>query len=130
MASRLVDAAGGVDLKGMCEGLSKLAEGTLFHVHEREVPAALVCQRIEDLNGRSKRVEAARAVLATELKARDEVLAEVTPLVKGVRAALRVKYGPQNPKLRDFGVEVHVVAASPGPVITRYEIEPATGVNG
>ena len=33
-------------------------------------------------------------------------------------------------KLRDFGVEVRVVAASPGPVITRYEIEPATGVKG
>ncbi|MFG6448059.1 DNA translocase FtsK [Roseateles sp. BYS180W] len=33
-------------------------------------------------------------------------------------------------KLRDFGVEVRVVAAMPGPVITRYEIEPATGVKG
>lgn len=33
-------------------------------------------------------------------------------------------------KLRDFGVEVRVVAAYPGPVITRYEIEPATGVKG
>ncbi len=33
-------------------------------------------------------------------------------------------------KLKDFGVEVHVVEASPGPVITRYEIEPATGVKG
>ncbi len=33
-------------------------------------------------------------------------------------------------KLRDFGVEVRVVAASPGPVITRYEIEPAVGVKG
>jgi DNA segregation ATPase FtsK/SpoIIIE, S-DNA-T family len=33
-------------------------------------------------------------------------------------------------KLADFGVEVHVVAAAPGPVITRYEIEPATGVKG
>ncbi|MFO1250745.1 MAG: DNA translocase FtsK 4TM domain-containing protein [Inhella sp.] len=33
-------------------------------------------------------------------------------------------------KLRDFGVEVHVIAAYPGPVITRYEIEPATGVKG
>jgi S-DNA-T family DNA segregation ATPase FtsK/SpoIIIE len=30
----------------------------------------------------------------------------------------------------DFGVEVRVVLASPGPVITRYEIEPATGVKG
>jgi S-DNA-T family DNA segregation ATPase FtsK/SpoIIIE len=33
-------------------------------------------------------------------------------------------------KLKDFGVEVRVVAATPGPVITRYEIEPATGVKG
>ena len=33
-------------------------------------------------------------------------------------------------KLRDFGVEVQVVAAYPGPVVTRYEIEPATGVKG
>ncbi|MCE2870916.1 MAG: DNA translocase FtsK 4TM domain-containing protein [Oxalobacteraceae bacterium] len=33
-------------------------------------------------------------------------------------------------KLSDFGVEVRVVAAHPGPVITRYEIEPATGVKG
>ncbi len=33
-------------------------------------------------------------------------------------------------KLKDFGVDVTVVAAYPGPVITRYEIEPATGVKG
>ena len=33
-------------------------------------------------------------------------------------------------KLKDFGVEVKVVLAQPGPVITRYEIEPATGVKG
>jgi S-DNA-T family DNA segregation ATPase FtsK/SpoIIIE len=33
-------------------------------------------------------------------------------------------------KLSDFGIEVKVVAAYPGPVITRYEIEPATGVKG
>jgi len=33
-------------------------------------------------------------------------------------------------KLKDFGVVVRVVLASPGPVITRYEIEPATGVKG
>jgi S-DNA-T family DNA segregation ATPase FtsK/SpoIIIE len=33
-------------------------------------------------------------------------------------------------KLGDFGVEVRVVTAAPGPVITRYEIEPATGVKG
>ena len=33
-------------------------------------------------------------------------------------------------KLLEFGVEVKVVAAYPGPVITRYEIEPAIGVKG
>ncbi|MDR2636741.1 MAG: DNA translocase FtsK 4TM domain-containing protein [Zoogloeaceae bacterium] len=33
-------------------------------------------------------------------------------------------------KLADFGVQVKVLAALPGPVITRYEIEPATGVKG
>ncbi len=33
-------------------------------------------------------------------------------------------------KLRDYNVIVKVVAAQPGPVITRYEIEPAEGVKG
>ncbi|MGB3287669.1 MAG: DNA translocase FtsK 4TM domain-containing protein [Burkholderiaceae bacterium] len=33
-------------------------------------------------------------------------------------------------KLSDFGVKAVVVAAQAGPVITRYEIEPATGVKG
>jgi S-DNA-T family DNA segregation ATPase FtsK/SpoIIIE len=33
-------------------------------------------------------------------------------------------------KLLDFNVQVKVVAAYPGPVITRYEIEPAVGVKG
>ena len=33
-------------------------------------------------------------------------------------------------KLKDFGVDVVVVQATPGPVVTRYEVEPATGVKG
>ncbi|CAG0982698.1 DNA translocase FtsK [Burkholderiales bacterium] len=33
-------------------------------------------------------------------------------------------------KLADFGVSVRVIAAYPGPVVTRYEIEPAIGVKG
>ena len=33
-------------------------------------------------------------------------------------------------KLADFGVQVQVMSAHPGPVVTRYEIEPATGVKG
>jgi S-DNA-T family DNA segregation ATPase FtsK/SpoIIIE len=31
-------------------------------------------------------------------------------------------------KLRDFGVEVEVVSVHPGPVITRFELQPAAGV--
>jgi hypothetical protein len=31
-------------------------------------------------------------------------------------------------KLKDFGVEVEVVAVQPGPVITRFEMQPAPGV--
>ncbi|HET7922856.1 MAG TPA: DNA translocase FtsK, partial [Gammaproteobacteria bacterium] len=31
-------------------------------------------------------------------------------------------------KLRDFGVEVQVVAVNPGPVVTRFEMQPAAGV--
>lgn len=33
-------------------------------------------------------------------------------------------------KLMDFNIEVKVTAAMPGPVITRYEFEPAAGVKG
>lgn len=33
-------------------------------------------------------------------------------------------------KLAEFGVSVKVINAYPGPVITRYEIQPATGVKG
>lgn len=33
-------------------------------------------------------------------------------------------------KLNEFNVQARVVAALPGPVITRYEIEPASGVKG
>lgn len=33
-------------------------------------------------------------------------------------------------KLMDFGIEVKVLSAQPGPVITRFEFEPAAGVKG
>jgi len=33
-------------------------------------------------------------------------------------------------KLMDFGIEVTVLTAQPGPVITRFELEPAAGVKG
>jgi S-DNA-T family DNA segregation ATPase FtsK/SpoIIIE len=33
-------------------------------------------------------------------------------------------------KLKDFRIDAHVVSAHPGPVITRFEMEPAAGVRG
>ena len=33
-------------------------------------------------------------------------------------------------KLMDFGIEIKVLSAQPGPVITRFELEPAPGVKG
>jgi DNA segregation ATPase FtsK/SpoIIIE, S-DNA-T family len=33
-------------------------------------------------------------------------------------------------KLNDFGIDVKVLSAQPGPVITRFELEPAAGVKG
>lgn len=33
-------------------------------------------------------------------------------------------------KLKDFGIEAQVVEVSPGPVITRFEIQPAAGIKG
>jgi len=33
-------------------------------------------------------------------------------------------------KLSDFGIEVEVVAVHPGPVITRFELQPAAGIKG
>jgi DNA segregation ATPase FtsK/SpoIIIE, S-DNA-T family len=33
-------------------------------------------------------------------------------------------------KLMDFGIEATVISAQPGPVITRFELEPAAGVKG
>ena len=31
-------------------------------------------------------------------------------------------------KLKDFGIDVEVIAVEPGPVITRFELEPAAGI--
>ena len=43
---------------------------------------------------------------------------------------LRNHLAPHRTQAADFGVEVKVLAAYPGPVITRFEIEPAVGVKG
>ena len=44
------------------------------------------------------------------------------------REELEANAGILKKKLQDFGVDGHIVQASPGPVITSYEFEPAAGV--
>jgi S-DNA-T family DNA segregation ATPase FtsK/SpoIIIE len=48
--------------------------------------------------------------------------------LKRTREELEANAGILKRKLQDFGVEGHIVQASPGPVITSYEFEPAAGV--
>ncbi|WP_244827326.1 DNA translocase FtsK [Caballeronia sp. TF1N1] len=59
-------------------------------------------------------------------------LLDAPPKIQETIAADTLEYTSRliEKKLKDFGVEVSVVAAYPGPVVTRYEIEPATGVKG
>ncbi|SPB16136.1 cell division protein [Caballeronia novacaledonica] len=59
-------------------------------------------------------------------------LLDPPPKVQETIAADTLEYTSRliEKKLKDFGVEVSVIAAYPGPVVTRYEIEPATGVKG
>lgn len=104
-------------------------------LHEEHVPIVIEAPVIEV--PKSERVVKERQKpLFTELSdtklpqvdlldaAPGRVEASVTPETLEMTSRLIEK------KLKDFGVEVRVVAASPGPVITRYEIEPATGVKG
>jgi len=57
------------------------------------------------------------------------LLDEARPPVGGYSdAALEAMSRQLEIKLKDFGIEVEVVAVNPGPVITRFEIKPAPGV--
>ncbi|SHJ38450.1 DNA translocase FtsK [Cycloclasticus pugetii] len=57
------------------------------------------------------------------------LLDKATEQVEGYsKAALEALSKLVELKLQDFGVEVDVVAVNPGPVITRFEIQPAPGI--
>ncbi len=85
---------------------------------------------------RSKRVEKEKQVsLFTEMPDSPlpplHLLDEATQQVEVVSAeTLEFTSRLIERKLKDFGVEVKVVGAYPGPVITRYEVDPAVGVKG
>ncbi|MEN9317146.1 MAG: hypothetical protein RIS35_3539, partial [Pseudomonadota bacterium] len=86
---------------------------------------------------RSERAEAERQVtLFADLPADTELpplsLLEPPPISQESVSQETLEYTSRliEKKLADFNVAANVVAAYPGPVITRYEIEPATGVKG
>jgi DNA segregation ATPase FtsK/SpoIIIE, S-DNA-T family len=57
------------------------------------------------------------------------LLDDKPPKVEGYsEAALEAMSRTVEIKLKDFGVDVQVVAVNPGPVVTRFELQPAAGV--
>ncbi len=112
-------------------------EGVLVQERARTVEAAPI--RIEPqvvAVPKSERVEKEKqALLFQDLRDTDlpplSLLDEAPPALQTVSVeTLEFTSRLIEKKLSDFGVEAKVVAAYPGPVITRYEIEPATGVKG
>ncbi len=86
---------------------------------------------------RSERAQAERqVVLFTDLPPDTELpalsLLDPPPVAQETVSAETIEYTSRliEKKLSDFNVAAQVVYAYPGPVITRYEIEPATGVKG
>jgi DNA segregation ATPase FtsK/SpoIIIE, S-DNA-T family len=83
---------------------------------------------------KSERVEKERQAPLFETPAPGEIpplglLDEAPPKVGGYsEEALEAMSRLVELKLRDFGVEVEVVAVHPGPVVTRFELAPAPGV--
>ena len=62
----------------------------------------------------------------------DLSLLDAPPATVGTMSPETLEYTSRliEKKLSDFGISATVVHAYPGPVITRYEIEPATSVKG
>ena len=82
----------------------------------------------------SPRVERERQVPLFEPPSDSELpplslLDDKPPKVEGYsEAALEAMSRTVEIKLKDFGVDVQVVAVNPGPVVTRFELQPAPGV--
>jgi S-DNA-T family DNA segregation ATPase FtsK/SpoIIIE len=108
-------------------------------VHERARITEAVPTRIESqvtTVPRSERLEKERQVsLFTDLPDTHLPplsLLDAAPMVQETVSVETLEFTSRliEKKLSDFGIDVKVVAAYPGPVITRYEIEPAIGVKG
>jgi S-DNA-T family DNA segregation ATPase FtsK/SpoIIIE len=102
-------------------------------VHEQPIriePAIVTVQKSERLQKEKQQSLFTEPVAAGDLPALS-LLDQPEPSFETVSAET-IEFTSRliEKKLADFGVEVQVVAAQAGPVITRYEIEPAVGVKG
>ncbi|HEY2678278.1 MAG TPA: DNA translocase FtsK 4TM domain-containing protein [Steroidobacteraceae bacterium] len=116
--------------------LRKQARQEVVREEQKKV-AARVPPRIEapaPLPQKSERVERERQVPLFDVPASSELPALSLLDEPGAREqsysdeALEAMSRLVEIKLRDFGIEVEVVAVQPGPVITRFELRPAPGV--
>jgi len=127
-ADRRIGEVAATERKEQVEELRKILD-------EEPVPVRIEPQvvRVE----RSERAESERqATLFVDLPADTQLpplsLLDPPPVAQESVSQETLEYTSRliEKKLADFNVAANVVAAYPGPVITRYEIEPATGVKG
>ncbi|GAA4405063.1 DNA translocase FtsK [Quisquiliibacterium transsilvanicum] len=125
---RRIGEVAATERKEQVEGLRKILD-------DEPVPVRIQAPvlRVE----RSERAEAERqATLFVDLPADTQLpplsLLEPPPVSTESVSQDTLEYTSRliEKKLADFNVAANVVAAYPGPVITRYEIDPATGVKG
>ena len=125
---RRIGEVAATERKEQVEGLRKILD-------DEPVPVRIQAPvlRVE----RSERAEAERqATLFVDLPADTQLppisLLEPPPVTTESVSQDTLEYTSRliEKKLADFNVAANVVAAYPGPVITRYEIDPATGVKG
>jgi S-DNA-T family DNA segregation ATPase FtsK/SpoIIIE len=119
------------------EAASKVREAALVEERERiedtppvHIERAAVAVKPSERKQKEKQVPLFAELADARLPALD-LLDEAPPATETISTeTLEFTSRLIEKKLRDFNVEAAVVAAYPGPVITRYEIEPAVGVKG
>lgn len=120
-------------------GTDRSAEGLGVSVPKMPVRTAERRSEVERKASTSKRAERARSRPAEVSESRValapqpplDLLDAPTPAAVSVSAETMAATAQLiESKLAEFGVRVQVVGTIPGPVVTRYEIEPATGVKG
>jgi S-DNA-T family DNA segregation ATPase FtsK/SpoIIIE len=148
----VVDRVGGWAIAGWAWIVDRAARGRDWMAgrrarHEREVvrkrdtvkrkkrPEVRIEPRVESQPGEKAKKKASQRSLFKNLPAGShpplELLDEAPDQVAGYSEdTLKAMSRQVELKLSDFGIEVEVVAVHPGPVITRFELQPAPGVKG